>query len=169
MRLVKKAGEDMCWIRTECFPAVVSGTGHGRDVLLGIGGNIGDVSRRFGHLCHFLKSLRAVSVVETSPILLNPPFGFLEQPSFLNALIHIRTGLDPVRLLKLLLRIEKRFGRKRSFANAPRTLDIDIIFYSDIRVDLPYLKIPHPAWSERESVLMPMRFMKGLPWSKRHS
>ncbi|MCF6206609.1 MAG: 2-amino-4-hydroxy-6-hydroxymethyldihydropteridine diphosphokinase [Sulfurovum sp.] len=128
--------------------------------LLGIGGNVGDVLRRFEHLFVYLKKSRAVEVVETSPLLKNPPFGFTKQEEFLNGLILVRTDLTPRRLLRYVLRTEKRFGRKRLFKDAPRTLDIDIIFYDDITMQSPELTLPHPHWMERSSVLIPLAKMR---------
>jgi len=58
--------------------------------------------------------------------------------------------------LTYLLRLEKRFGRKRSFENAPRTLDLDIIFFDNRIINTKTLQVPHPSWSERESVLIPL-------------
>lgn len=144
----------------------VQGVGH--HALLGIGGNIGDTVRRFEHLYNFLLKSPFVTVVETSPILRNPPFGYLDQDDFYNAVIDIRTALQPMLLLRYLLRVERHFGRKRSFANAPRTLDIDILFYEDRKMDTPRLTLPHPHWRERDSVRLPLEKMKGTQWWKRH-
>jgi len=127
---------------------------------LGIGGNIGDVRRRFNHLFFFLKRSSFVDIVETSPILKNPPFGYLEQDYFYNSLIIVKTCLRPKALLRYILRVEKRFGRKRSFADAPRTLDIDMIFYEQEVIESEFLTLPHPHWNKRESVLIPLSHMQ---------
>ena len=127
--------------------------------LLGIGGNIGDVLRRFGHLFVFLQKSPFVQIVETAPILKNPPFGFLEQDDFLNSLILVETDLTPRELLQYVLRVEKRFGRKRLFKDGPRTLDIDLIFYDTIRMESLELTLPHPGWMQRSSVLIPLSKM----------
>ena len=137
-------------------------------VLLGIGGNIGDVPRRFEHLWHYLARSTLLEIIECSPVLINPPFGYREQPDFFNAVLYARTRLTPEGLLRYLLETERRFGRRRSFENAPRTLDIDILLFGMRHIDRPGLKIPHPGWAKRESVTIPMNLMKGLPWSKRH-
>ena len=137
------------------------------NVLLGIGGNMGDVPRRFEYLYYFLLKSPFVTVVETSPILRNPPFGYLEQDDFYNAVIHIQTMLMPRALLDYLLRVEKRFGRKRNFENGPRTLDIDMIFYDNREIDTDRLTLPHPHWRKRDSVLIPLAQMKGVSWLKR--
>jgi 2-amino-4-hydroxy-6-hydroxymethyldihydropteridine diphosphokinase len=127
--------------------------------LLGIGGNIGNVVRRFEQLFLFLKKSRVVNIVDTAPILKNPPFGYLEQGDFYNSLLWIETNLTPRDLLMYVLRVEKHFGRKRLFKDGPRTLDIDIIFYDNIKMQTKTLTLPHPEWMNRESVLIPMPFM----------
>ena len=129
--------------------------------LLGIGGNIGDVVRRFEHLFWYLKRSSFVSLVETAPILKNPPFGYVEQGDFYNSLMWVETNLTPRELLRYVLRIEKVFGRKRLFKDGPRTLDIDIIFYENVRMETKSLTLPHPGWMKRSSVLIPLSMMKG--------
>ncbi len=131
-----------------------------RVVVVGIGGNEGDVRKRFRNLYMYLCKNRLVSVSQTSAILKNPPFGYLDQDDFYNAMMVIRTSLSPKAFLKFLLHVEKIFGRKRSFKNAPRTLDLDIIFYDDIIYNDKNLKIPHPSWYQRESVVLPLLNLK---------
>jgi len=129
-------------------------------VLLGIGGNVGDVLRRFEHLFQYLKTSPFVTVLETAPVLKNPPFGYLDQDDFYNSLILVETNLTPRALLRYILGIEKKFGRKRLFKDGPRTLDIDIIFYENVKMDTKMLTIPHPEWMNRASVLIPLSKMK---------
>ena len=131
-----------------------------RVVVVGIGGNEGNVRKRFRNLYMYLCKNRLVSVSQTSAILKNPPFGYLDQDDFYNAVMVIRTSLSPKAFLKFLLHVEKIFGRKRSFKNAPRTLDLDIIFYDDIIYNDKNLKIPHPSWYQRESVVLPLLNLK---------
>jgi 2-amino-4-hydroxy-6-hydroxymethyldihydropteridine diphosphokinase len=125
-------------------------------VVVGVGGNIGDVKRRFEHLFYFFKKSNRVEVLQTSSILKNPPFGFLDQDDFFNALIILKTNMLPMQILKYLQSVEKKFRRKRSFANAPRSLDLDIIFYDNISMNKEKLTLPHPEWNKRESVLIPL-------------
>jgi 2-amino-4-hydroxy-6-hydroxymethyldihydropteridine diphosphokinase len=108
-----------------------------------------------------------VTIVETSPILRNPPFGYLKQDDFFNAVVHIRTSLMPRELLEYMLRVEKYFGRKREFQDGPRTLDIDLIFYENREINTSRLTVPHPNWQDRDSVKIPLSKMKGKRWSKR--
>ena len=147
-------------IKTRTYPGQFKGKS-GYRVLLGIGGNMGDVVRRFDHLLFYLKRSSLVSVLETAPILRNPPFGYLDQEDFYNSLIRIETYLSPKALLRYVLSIEKVFGRKRLIKDGPRTLDIDIIFYENRTIKTKYLTLPHPGWKERASVLIPLSMMKG--------
>ncbi len=142
------------------FPYVTKAKG-GHRTLLGIGGNIGDVMRRFTHLFYYLERAKFVRILETSPILKNPPFGYTEQEDFYNALVLVETQLTPKMLLRYVLRVERLFGRKRSFQDAPRTLDIDIIFYENVRMETKTLTLPHHGWKSRSSVLIPLSHMKG--------
>ena len=152
-------------IKTEHYPYHAASeekrAGGRHKALVGIGGNIGDTARRFEHLYWFLKRTKMLTMIESAPILRNPPFGYLEQPDFYNSLILIRTDLTPRGLLEYLLQVERRFGRKRMIKDGPRTLDLDIIFYDDIVMDTESLKIPHPEWMHRSSVLIPLNYMKG--------
>ena len=127
---------------------------------LGIGGNVGDVRRRFNHLFIELQRSSYLDVVETSPILKNPPFGYLEQDDFYNAIVVVKSCLTPKALLRYILHIEKKFGRKRSFPNAPRTLDIDMIFYENVIMQSKELTVPHPHWASRTSVVIPLTYLK---------
>jgi 2-amino-4-hydroxy-6-hydroxymethyldihydropteridine diphosphokinase len=68
--------------------------------------------------------------------------------------------MQPLEFLDYLMRLEKKFARKRSFANAPRTLDLDIIFFDNRVIKTPRLTVPHPHWFERESVVIPLAGMR---------
>ncbi len=146
-------------LKTTLYPSFYSEKG-GHKALLGIGGNVGDVLRRFEHLFWYFKRSSLVHVVETAPILKNPPFGYTEQDDFYNSLILVETMLTPKALLRYVLRVEKVFGRKRLFKDGPRTLDIDIIFYENVKMNTKTLTLPHPGWMQRTSVLTPLSYMK---------
>jgi len=126
------------------------------EVTVGLGGNLGDVKRRFERLFIEFKRDKKVEIIKSSLILKNPPFGYLAQDDFLNSIMVLKTNMQPLVFLDYLLRLEKKFGRKRSFENAPRTLDLDIIFFDNKIINKPKLKIPHPSWSKRESVVIPL-------------
>ena len=156
----KKLDEENTLLFTPHFPYNMNHTG-GKKALLGIGGNIGDVIRRFERLLVYLDRSAFVHVIETAPILKNPPFGYTEQGDFYNSLLLVETQLTAKMLLRYVLRVERLFGRKRSFKDAPRTLDIDIIFYENVKMDSQELTLPHLGWKDRSSVLIPLSYMKG--------
>ena len=133
-----------------------STTLHRFTATIGIGGNVGDVKRRFEHLFIFFKKDKRVELVKTSLILKNPPFGYEDQNDFFNSVIILKTSMKAKSFLDYLLRVEKKFARKRSFANAPRTLDLDIIFFDNIVINTPKLQIPHKSWFKRNSVVIPL-------------
>lgn len=128
-------------------------------VTIGIGGNIGDVSKRFKKLFLAFKSDSRFTLIQTTPLLTNPPFGFLEQDDFLNGIIVLKTNLSPKACLKAFQRYEHRFARVRSFQDAPRTLDIDIIFFNNLKMKTKILTIPHHGYKSRDSVLIPLKYI----------
>jgi 2-amino-4-hydroxy-6-hydroxymethyldihydropteridine diphosphokinase len=128
-------------------------------VLLSIGGNIGNTKMRFKKLFQYFEKDKRFYIIKTSPILKNPPFGFIKQNYFYNSLIELETCLKPQKLLKIILAIEKLFKRVRKFKNGPRTLDIDIIFYGTITLKNQHLILPHSKWFERESILIPLYYL----------
>jgi 2-amino-4-hydroxy-6-hydroxymethyldihydropteridine diphosphokinase len=97
-----------------------------------------------------VQSLRSSSFHDTAPV------GVGEQPVFLNAAAVGETSLSARELLLRLLDIEKRFGRERPYAGAPRTLDLDLILYDDEIIDSPDLVVPHPRFRKRRFVLEPL-------------
>ena len=128
-------------------------------VTIGIGGNIGDVMKRFKLLFKMLSSDARFCIKKTSPILKNPPFGYLDQDDFLNAIVVLKTDLSPIACLNAFQRYEYRFKRTRSFQDAPRTLDIDIIFYNSLSLNTKRLILPHKGYKSRQSVLIPLDFV----------
>ena len=129
-------------------------------VVVGVGGNQGKTIKRFQKLYIYLEKSNSFDIVETAPILKNPPFGFLEQPYFFNTIMVLKTNLNPYQTLKALLRIERKFKRKRAFKDSPRTLDLDIIFFDKISYFKKDLIIPHVGYDKRESVLIPLSYLR---------
>lgn len=138
----------------------------GHFVTIGIGGNIGDVIKRFKQLFKMLQGDSRFIIESTSPILKNPPFGYLDQDDFLNAVIVLRTNLSAIESLNAFQRYEYRFKRTRSFQDAPRTMDIDIIFYDKIKIVTKRLIIPHKGYKERPSVLIPLSYIPKVKYDK---
>ncbi len=157
--IVRRLSDTLTLISTGAFPARFAERGLPHRAVIGIGGNIGDVIRRFDHLLLFFRRDAFINVIATSPLLKNPPFGYTDQPDFINGVLLIETTLQPRALMRHLLRVEKRFRRRRTFANAPRTLDLDILFYDKRRMEHKDLVIPHPQWQARESVTIPLALL----------
>jgi len=124
--------------------------------FVGLGANLGEPQRRVREAFRELDAIPHTRVVRASSLYRSEPLGYAEQPSFVNAVAHIETGLPAERLLAELHEIEARHGRSRSFANAPRTLDLDLLLYGELVLDLAELKIPHPRMHERAFVLLPL-------------
>jgi 2-amino-4-hydroxy-6-hydroxymethyldihydropteridine diphosphokinase len=123
-------------------------------VYLALGTNLGD---RLKNLKQAISSLTPqLDVNAKSQVYETPPWGFEDQPKFLNQVIRANTYLDPEPLLKHLKRLEVALGRKESFPNGPRLIDMDILFYDDLVVEKPSLVIPHPRLQERGFVLLPL-------------
>lgn len=156
----KKLRNDLTLFYTSNFPRKLKKYSKKKYlVTIGIGGNIGNTKKIFNKLFLCLKNDTRFDLLITSPLLLNPPFGFLEQKEFLNGIICLKTNLAPNEFLKNMHRLEKRFGRKRSFQDAPRTLDIDIIFFDNKKINTKKLIIPHKDWANRESVIIPLKYI----------
>lgn len=131
-------------------------------VTIGIGGNVGDVKKTFNKLFLSLKNNSHFHIESSSPLLKNPAFGYTAQKDFLNGIIAIKTNLSVNDFFKIMQRLEIRYGRKRSFQDAPRTLDIDIIFFDNKKINTKKLIIPHKDWANRESVIIPLNYMKNI-------
>ncbi|MGB8707670.1 MAG: 2-amino-4-hydroxy-6-hydroxymethyldihydropteridine diphosphokinase [Dehalococcoidia bacterium] len=123
-------------------------------VYLGLGSNLGD---RKQNLAKALELLSPEATVEKlSSIYETEPVGYEQQPLFLNAVCRISTELKPRQILRLAKKIEAKMGRTPSFPNAPRSIDIDILFYGDEVFSSKELIIPHPRLTERAFVLVPL-------------
>jgi 2-amino-4-hydroxy-6-hydroxymethyldihydropteridine diphosphokinase len=123
---------------------------------VGIGSNLQDPVRQVREGLAELDQLPHTRVVKQSSLYRTAPVGHTAQPEFINAVAQLETGLPAERLLAELQGIEQRHARERSFANAPRTLDLDILLFGTARVARPELQIPHPRMHERAFVLKPL-------------
>jgi 2-amino-4-hydroxy-6-hydroxymethyldihydropteridine diphosphokinase len=124
--------------------------------FVGLGANLGEPASQVQQAFIELDAIPHTRVVRTSSLYRSEPVGYAEQPRFVNAVAQVETGLPAERLLAELQAIEARHGRSRSFANAPRTLDLDLLLFADAVLDVPGLKIPHPRMHERAFVLAPL-------------
>ena len=121
-----------------------------------LGSNLGDSRQQVLAAIDALDALPATRVLQRSPLYLTPPWGVLEQPPFINAVVAMDTALLPEPLLDALLQIESKAGRVRVERNGPRTLDLDLLYMEGvIRAD-QRLTLPHPRMAERAFVLLPM-------------
>ena len=160
MYIKRSLNETLSTFKSLRFPYKKRSKTHLRYVAtIGIGGNIADVRRRFNHLFFQLKRDVNIELLQTSLILKNPPFGYTNQDDFFNSIVIVKTSMRAELFLDYLLRLEKKFRRQRSFANAPRTLDLDIIFFDNRTIKTNKLTVPHPSWSSRESVVIPLASM----------
>ncbi len=123
-------------------------------VYLGLGSNLGD---RMSNLASAVERLsRKITIKKISSVYETEPVYYKEQPLYLNAVLSAVTELDPFELLNFVKSIESDLGRQPSFRNAPRTIDIDILFYGDQVAETPEITIPHPRIAERAFVLVPL-------------
>jgi len=123
-------------------------------VYLSLGTNLGD---RNENLKDAITSLPPqMDIKAKSPVYETPPWGYEDQPRFLNQVVKVQTYLDAEPLLKHIKRLEVALGRKATFRNGPRLIDIDILFYDDLILNTPALIVPHPHLHERGFVLLPL-------------
>lgn len=121
---------------------------------LGLGSNLGDRKQNLAQALELMSV--QVAVERLSSIYETEPVGYREQPLFLNVVSRISTELTSEKLLGLAKEVEVKLGRVPTFRNAPRVIDIDILFYGDEIVDSQKLIIPHPHLAKRAFVLVPL-------------
>jgi len=121
---------------------------------IGLGANLGDRRATLLQACVSLGSLGEVMAV--SPVYETEPVGFADQPRYLNAAARLETDLQPDVLLRGLHGIENELGRVRTFPNAPRTIDLDLLLYDDAVIETSDLMVPHPRVHKRAFVLVPL-------------
>lgn len=124
--------------------------------FIGLGANLGEPEVQVRSAIAALGKLPKTRLVRASSLYRSAPIGYKEQPDFVNAVAEIETELAPDALLKELLEIEARFGRARTFHNAPRTLDLDLLLYGNQVIAQLGLAVPHPRMHERAFVLAPL-------------
>ena len=123
-------------------------------VFIALGTNLGD---RLANLRTAIESLAPdVRVLRESTIYETPPWGYTDQPAFLNMVVEAETSLNPRALLSYLKKREDELGRVKNFRYGPRHIDLDILFYDALVLDEEDLQIPHPRLHERAFVLVPL-------------
>lgn len=123
---------------------------------VGVGSNLGQPARQVEQALAELDRLPQSRVAKRSSLYRSAPVGYADQPDFVNAVAQLETGLPAERLLSELQQVEARHGRSRSFANAPRTLDLDLLMFEELETKSERLTLPHPRMHERAFVLMPL-------------
>ena len=123
---------------------------------IGLGANLNDPAAQVEYALAELDRLPDTRLIARSSLYASAPVGYVDQPDFINAVAQVETSLAPLALLAALLDIEHRHGRERSFRNAPRTLDLDLLLYGDAHFHEDGLTLPHPRMHERGFVLLPL-------------
>lgn len=125
-------------------------------VYLALGANLGD---RRANLKEALERLRAggqIRLIRLSSLYETEPFGYQDQPRFLNMVVEAHTSFTPLELLDYVKLIEGELGRQPDFRNGPRPIDLDLLFYDDLILEEERLQIPHPRMRGRGFVFVPL-------------
>ena len=123
---------------------------------IGLGANLDDPAAQVELAMDELARLPESRLTARSSLYASAPVGYAEQPDFINAVAVLETRLSPRALLEAMLGIEHHHGRNRTFRNAPRTLDLDLLLYGDAHFHEANLTLPHPRMHERAFVLQPL-------------
>lgn len=123
--------------------------------FIAIGANLGDPCAAVTQAMRAIALLPQVQAIKTSGLYRSAPV-HSAGPDYINAVMSVLTTWRAPVLLKMLQALEQDAGRQRPYANAPRTLDLDVIFYGDASIDSAQLTVPHPRWRERAFVILPL-------------
>lgn len=124
-------------------------------VFVGLGANLGDPQAALAEALHEIAALPGTTLLRASSVYRTAPVD-AQGPDFYNAVAEMHTTLAPLALLQALQGVELAHGRQRPYRNAPRTLDLDLLFYGDQVIDTPGLSVPHPRLHLRAFVLAPL-------------
>ncbi|TDR82272.1 2-amino-4-hydroxy-6-hydroxymethyldihydropteridine diphosphokinase [Paludibacterium purpuratum] len=124
--------------------------------FVALGSNLERPARQIRAAFAALALLPGTRLVRASSLYRTTPVGYLDQPDFINAVAELDTELAPADLLQALFAIETDFGRVRSFRNAPRILDLDLLWFQGVVLNGSDLILPHPRMHERAFVLYPL-------------
>jgi len=124
-------------------------------VYIGIGSNLGKREENCERAIRFLIN-NGITIIKKSSLINTEPWGFEDQPAFVNMAVSAETDLTPDKLLTLIKEIEVNMGRTATVRWGPRIIDLDILFYDDLVSASPDLSIPHPQIEERDFVLKPL-------------
>lgn len=124
--------------------------------FIGLGSNLDEPHKQLQRAFAELDRLQDTRLIARSSLYGSAPLGFAEQPDFVNAVAKVETALSPQTLLQALLQVEQGHGRERTFRNAPRTLDLDLLLYDDLQLHEHGLTVPHAQMQSRAFVLQPL-------------
>ena len=127
-----------------------------QEVYIGMGGNIGDTLSIFDSVIKDLERQQGIFNVKSSKFYITPPISDIIQPNFINAVCKFSSYINPLDLFEILQDIEKKHGKLAKAKNAPRRIDLDILFYGKKVYQTPELEIPHPQSLKRLFVLIPL-------------
>ena len=125
------------------------------NVYAGLGANLGHARQSIDSAILALRKLPETLLLGRSSFYQSAPFQ-ADGPDYTNAVVHLRTRLNAIDLLRAFQSVEDLAGRERPYRNAPRTLDIDLLLYGDGNIQSPELQVPHPRMHERAFVLLPL-------------
>lgn len=124
------------------------------DAYLGLGANLGSPKETFERALHLITEF--AQIISTSRLYRSKPYGFSDQPPFVNAAARISTELPALELLNQLQSVEQALGKKVVRENGPRLIDLDLLVYDDLALETENLILPHPGILTRDFVLLPL-------------
>jgi 2-amino-4-hydroxy-6-hydroxymethyldihydropteridine diphosphokinase len=124
-------------------------------VYIGLGANLGDAAQAVREALLRIAALPQTRLMRQSSLYCTAPID-AAGPDYVNAVAEVATHLNAPELLAQLQQLELQAGRRRSYRNAPRTLDLDLLFFGDGRIESAALTVPHPRMRERAFVLVPL-------------
>ncbi len=127
--------------------------------VIALGSNLENPVQQVEAALAAIAALPGVSLLRRSACYQTAPVGYADQPDFINAVCEVQTSLSPEALLTALLEVEQAFGRVRTFRNAPRVLDLDLLLVEGVVLDTDFLTLPHPRMHERAFVMLPLADM----------
>ncbi|WP_337103184.1 2-amino-4-hydroxy-6-hydroxymethyldihydropteridine diphosphokinase [Paenibacillus sp. YIM B09110] len=137
------------------------------EAYVALGSNMGERELLLTEAIVLIDREPTIEVRRVSGIYETDPVGYTDQPAFLNMAIAIRTSLSPIELLRKLLEYELQLGRVRQIRWGPRTIDLDLLLYDNVRMNQEELTLPHPRMMERSFVLVPLNDVIELSHSLR--
>lgn len=127
-----------------------------RKAVIGLGANLGEREETIRRALEAVNALPGTKVLRQAPLYETAPVGYLDQPDFLNTAAEVETALSPRAFLGACLGIEAALGRVRTFPNAPRVVDVDLLLMEGVSMEEAELCLPHPRMRERGFVLLPL-------------